>query len=196
MVQSVRAASYGRFPELGVESESVIGSTGIAGPVEKLAVVDSCGFSPCFCSWDRSFHVPKRRGLDAFAAVVLGSIFEHKEFSQSGWHLPSALEIGPTGATQHGHRRRRDARPLADMALLCAHDEGATGGSGCSEGGHGALHQRANEPDACRADLLGADARRSATACVGRSIGSFCAQSFTRSPMEEPRKAPQRRRWT
>ena len=40
------------------------------------------------------------------------------------------------------------------MALVCAHGEGATGGSGCSEGGHGALHERANEPDACRVDLL------------------------------------------
>ena len=39
--------------------------------------------------------------------------------------------------------------PLQIWPSVCAHGEGAAGGSGCSEGGHGALHERANEPDAC-----------------------------------------------
>ena len=86
-----------------MKSESVIGSTGIAGPVKKLAVADSCGFSPCFCSWDRSFHVPKRRGLDAVAAVVLGSIFEHKEFSQS--------QMAPTKCSRNWTDRGNTAWP-------------------------------------------------------------------------------------
>ena len=62
------------------------------------------------------------------------------------------------GAADDGRCRRgtgTDAR-MATVSV-CPHAESAAEGSGHAEGGHCALHECANEPDAFGADLRGSD---------------------------------------
>ena len=67
-----------------------------------------------FVAWDRNLHVPKRRGLDAIAAVVLGSIFDaRKNFPNPTGNYQVLSKIGPDkGNTAWPRDARRDARPL------------------------------------------------------------------------------------
>ncbi len=102
--------------------------------------------------------------------------------------LPIAGEGGRAREAAHGRRCRRGARSAAGVApvsvsvSVCAYATGGAGGSRRAEGGHGALRQRANEPDACRVDLRRPIARRPDTARVGWSARGVRARSVNGDP--------------
>ena len=128
----------------------------------EVAGVESGGFPACGRGGDRNLHVPQRGVVDAVAAVVLDRISDHEVVPQGARRLPTAGEGGRPRQATHGGGCRRGARTDAGLAAVsvCAHGEGAAGGSGRAEGGHGALRQRANAPDAFGVDLRRPVSRR------------------------------------
>src|SRR5580693_8164584 len=77
-------------------------------------------------------------------------VSQHEILSHRARRLQVADNSGRPRQAAHGGRCRRGTGTNSRMATVsvCPHAESAAEGSGYAEGGHCALHESANEPDA------------------------------------------------
>jgi len=116
----------------GVKSESVIGSTGIAGPVKNWLWPTLVASVLAFVAWIGIFTYQSVEVWTPCSSGT-GSIFDQQGFSNPGGTYQVLSKLDRQG--QHSMATDADVMPpLGDMALVCAHGEGTAGGSGCSEG--------------------------------------------------------------